>query len=304
MEIVTLLIHQNIIMVIYMACGYFLYKKKIITKAGSGDLGKMLLYLVMPMAIIKSYIREFSVDLLLSFLISFGISLMALILAILISKLCFKNTSVVKQFGSAFSNAGFIGIPLVQMVLGEEAVFYVASFVALLNILQWTYGVFIFTKDKSVISIKKIITNPIVIGLCIGLLLFFLPIQLPAEITSVISTLASINGPLAMIVLGTYLAQIRLSELFNDKGTYLCSVIRLFLIPVATALLLLALPDEYKTMKLALLFAAAAPVGANVAIFAQLYGQDYTEAVKDVCMSTVFSIVSMPVITLLMNTIG
>jgi len=57
-------------------------------------------------------------------------------------------------------------------------------------------------------------------------------------------------------------------------------------------------------MKLALLFAAAAPVGANVAIFAQLYGQDYTEAVKDVCMSTVFSIVSMPVITLLMNTIG
>ena len=163
MEIVTLLIHQNIIMVVYMACGYFLYKKKIITKAGSGDLGKMLLYLVMPMAIIKSYIREFSVDLLLSFLISFGISLMALILAILISKLCFKNTSVVKQFGSAFSNAGFIGIPLVQMVLGEEAVFYVASFVALLNILQWTYGVFIFTKDKSVISIKKIIPNPIVI---------------------------------------------------------------------------------------------------------------------------------------------
>ena len=92
MEIVTLLIHQNIIMVVYMACGYFLYKKKIITKAGSGDLGKMLLYLVMPMAIIKSYIREFSVDLLLSFLISFGISLMALILAILISKyLCCKT---------------------------------------------------------------------------------------------------------------------------------------------------------------------------------------------------------------------
>ena len=107
-----------------------------------------------------------------------------------------------------------------------------------------------------------------------------------------------------MIVLGTYLAQIRLSELFNDKGTYFCSVIRLFLIPAATAVLLLALPNEFRTMKLALLFAAAAPVGANVAIFAQLYDQDYTEAVKDVCMSTVFSIVSMPVITLLMNTIG
>lgn len=301
MEIVLLLIRQNIIMAIYMAFGYFLYKKKIITKTGSGELGKTLLYLVMPMAIIKSYIREFSLDLLIGFVLSFVLSLLALILAILISRYCFRNTSVIKQFGCAFSNAGFIGIPLVQMVLGDEAVFYVASFVALLNILQWTYGVFIFTRDKSVVRIGKIISNPILIALEAGLVLFFLPIQLPNEISTVISTLASMNGPLAMIVLGTYLAQIRLCDLFKEKETYLCSAVRLILIPIATMLLLLILPDKFETLTLALMFAAAAPVGTNVAIFAQIYKQDYTEAVKDVCMSTVLSIFSMPVITLLMN---
>lgn len=303
MEVATLLIRQNIIMALYMALGYFLYKKKIITKAGSGDIGKMLLNLVMPMAIIKSYIRDFSRDLFQGFLISFVISLAALILAIMISTVCFQKKSVIKQFGAAFSNAGFIGIPLVQMVLGEEAVFYVASFVALLNILQWTYGVFIFTRDKSVISLKKIATNPIVLALCAGLLLFFLPVTVPAEINTVISTLASMNGPLAMIVLGTYLAQIKFTELFKTKETYLCTAVRLLLIPAATVCLMLIIPDRFETMRLALLFAAAAPVGANVAIFAQIYGQDYTEAVKDVCLSTVLSIVTMPVITLLMNII-
>lgn len=150
---------------------------------------------------------------------------------------------------------------------------------------------------------KKIITNPIVIGLCIGLLLFFLPVTVPAEINTVISTLASMNGPLAMIVLGTYLAQIKFIELFQDRGTYFCASIRLLLIPIVTAVLMLVIPSEFETMKLALLFAAAAPVGANVAIFAQIYGQDYTEAVKDVCLSTILSIISMPLITLFINII-
>ncbi len=303
MEIATLLVRQNIIMALYMALGFFLYKKRIISKAGSGDIGKMLLNIVMPMAIIRSYIRDFSWDLFHGFLISFLFSLAALVLSIVISTICFQKRSVIKQFGAAFSNAGFIGIPLVQMVLGEEAVFYVASFVALLNILQWTYGVFIFTKDRSVISLKKIATNPIVIALLAGLLLFCLPVTVPAEINTVISTLASMNGPLAMIVLGTYLAQIRLTDLFKDKETYLCAAVRLLLIPIATACLMLLLPKQLETMKLALLFAAAAPVGANVAIFAQIYHQDYTEAVKDVCLSTVLSILTMPMITLLINII-
>lgn len=303
MQMIILLVQQNIVMALYMIIGYLLYKKRIISKEGSADIGKMLLYVVMPMAIIKSYIRHFSVEMLRGFMISFMFSLAALAVAILISKICFKKKSVVKQFGSAFSNAGFIGIPLVQMVLGDEAVFYVASFVALLNILQWTYGVFIFTQDKTVISLKKIVTNPIVISLCIGLILFFLPVELPSVMIIVISTISAMNGPLAMIVLGTYLAQIRMSELFTDKETYLCAMVRLLLIPLATAAILHVLPESFISMKTALLFAAAAPVGANVAIFAQLYKQNYKEAVKDVCMSTILSIITMPLITLLINVV-
>lgn len=301
MDIVLLLFRQNIIMFIYLLIGYLLYKKHLITAQGSGEIGKILLYVIMPIAIINSYMKDFSKEMLIGFLLSFLAAAVSLILAILISTLVFHKKSAIRQFGAAFSNAGFIGIPLVQMTLGSDAVFYVASYVALLNILQWTYGVFIMTKDKSTVSPKKIITNPIVISLIAGLLLFFLPIELPDMLTSVIGTLASMNGPLAMIVLGAYLGMTPIKELFTDRLTYLCAAVRLVLIPLLTIPVLFLIPSEYMNIRIAVLLAAAAPVGSNAAIFAQLYKKEYTDAVKDVCLSTVFSIISMPLIIGLAN---
>lgn len=116
MDIIILLLKQNLVMFVYLIIGYFLYKKKLVSTQGSADIGRILLYIVMPVAILKSYL-------------------------------------------AAFSNAGFIGISLVQMTLGEEAVFYVSSFVALLNILQWTYGLVTITRDKSLVSMKRLRTN-------------------------------------------------------------------------------------------------------------------------------------------------
>lgn len=296
MFIVRLLFRQNIIMFIYLLIGYSLYRRKLITAQGSGEIGKVLLYVIMPVAILKSYMKEYSGEMLAGFLISLLAAFGSLMLSILVSTLVFRKKSTIRQFGAAFSNAGFIGIPLVQMTLGEEAVFYVASFVALLNILQWTYSVFIITGDKSQVSLKKITTNPIVISFIAGLLLFFLPIEIPEMVTNVIGTLAAMNAPLAMIILGAYLAQVRLRELFTDRLTYLCTAVRLIVIPVLTIALFLVVPDKYGTVRLAVMLAAAAPVGSNVAIFAQLFHKEYTEAVKDVCLSTLFSILTMPLI--------
>ena len=220
MDIVLLLLKQNLIMFLYLLIGYFLFRKKLVSTQGSADIGRMLLYVVMPIAIIKSYLVDFSMEKLEGLAVSFVLAILSLLLAIVIARLFFKKDSGIERFGVAFSNAGFIGIPLVQMTLGEEAVFYVASFVALLNILQWTYGVLVITGDKSAISFAKIRTNPIVLSFMAGILLFFLPVSLPAAVTGIIGTIASMNGPLAMIVLGVYLAQIPLKSLFTDKKVY------------------------------------------------------------------------------------
>lgn len=303
MDIVFLLLKQNIIMFVYLLIGYFLFRKKLVSTQGSADIGRTLLYVVMPVAIVKSYLVDFSLEKLEGLAVSFVLAILSLLLAILVARIFFKKENGVERFGVAFSNAGFIGIPLVQMTLGDEAVFYVASFVALLNILQWTYGVLVITGDKSVVSFAKIRTNPIVISFLAGLLLFFLPIHLPAAVTGVIGTIASMNGPLAMIVLGVYLAQIPLKSLFTDKKVYLATAVRLLVIPALTIVLMMIFPDKYHMIKLTILIAASAPVGSNVAIFAQIYDKDYTQAVKEVCMSTLFCIITLPIMLGIANLI-
>ncbi|HBA98275.1 MAG TPA: hypothetical protein DCZ23_09215 [Lachnospiraceae bacterium] len=303
MEIVLLLLKQNLIMAVYLLIGYFLFKKKLVGREGSADIGRMLLYIVMPVAVLKSYITDFSVEKLEGLAISFVIAALALLLSIILSRIAFNKEQGVERFGTAFSNAGFIGIPLVQMTLGAEAVFYVSSFVALLNILQWTYGILAMAGDRSAISFKKIRTNPIVLSFLAGLLLFFLPTGLPEAVNSIVVTIASMNGPLAMIVLGVYLAQIPLQSIFTDKIAYKCSLFRLIIIPLLTIVLMMAFPAKYLTIKLTVLIAAAAPAGSNVAVFAQLYGKDYTAAVKEVCLSTVLCILTMPLIIGIANAV-
>ena len=296
MEMVILLLKQNFIMLIYLLIGYFLYKKHLVSIQGSGDIGRILLYVIMPVAIVRSYLADFSVERLEMLAVSFVLAVLSLTLSIIVSALLFQKKEGIERFGVAFSNAGFIGIPLVQMTLGDEAVFYVSSFVALLNILQWTYGVLVMTGDRSAISVRKIRTNPIVVSFLAGIILFFLPVSLPGTIQGIVGTVASMNGPLAMIVLGIYLAQMPLKALFTDRMAYKCSIVRLMVIPLLTMVIMMIFPAKYAAVKLTILIAAAAPVGSNVAIFAQIFKKDYLAAVKEVCLSTVFSVVTLPIV--------
>lgn len=296
MEIVVLLLRQNLVMLVYMMIGYFLYKKKLVSAGGSADIGRILLYIVMPAAILKSYLADFSRERLEGLFVSFLAALLSLLLSIAAARIAFSKEQGIERFGAAFSNAGFIGIPLVQMTLGEEAVFYVSSYVALLNILQWTYGLVTITGDRSLISVKRLRTNPIILSFLAGIALFLLPVSLPETAENVVGTIAAMNGPLAMIVLGVYLGQVPLRSLFSGRVVYRCALMRLIVIPVLTMALLFVFPEKYHMLKLTILIAASAPVGSNVSIFAQLYGQDYMQSVKEVTLSTLLCIITLPLI--------
>ena len=103
------------------------------------------------------------------------------------------------------------------------------------------------------------------------------------------------NAPVAMIILGIYLAQMKLRDLFTDRAVYLCALMRLIVIPLATAAVLALIPGN-EMLKMSVLIVAATPVGSNVAIFAQMAGVDYTQAVKDICLSTLLCIVTIPLV--------
>lgn len=296
MALAFILLKQIVVMFLLMSIGYGLFKAKKITLQGNKELGILLIYVILPASIIKSYITDYSQEKLYGLFVSLLAAIAALAVSVIISRFVFGNRQKVEHFGTAFSNAGFLGIPLVKVIVGESAVFYVAAFVALLNILQWTYGVVVMSGSREAISFKKIATNPVIISLGIGLFLFISQLAVPSIFTDTIAILGNMTAPVAMITLGVYLAQMKFQELFQEKWAYLSTLLRLIIIPVITLGLLTLLPVQYRDIKLTILIAAAAPVGSNVAIFAQLNGLDYTRAVKSICLSTLFCIVTMPIL--------
>lgn len=282
-------------MFLLIAVGMFLVKKGYLSEQGGKDLGAILLRVVIPCVILKSYITEYTAERAIDLAVSAAMALLALLVVMVISFLVFGTKRSIENFGASFCNVGFIGIPLVQAVLGEGAVFYLASFIALLNILQWTYGVFILTGDKETVRIKTIAANPVVLAFFGGLLLFFLRIPVPQVIVSTLSSIGSMNTPLAMIILGTYLAKMNFREMFAAKSAYVCTILRLILIPAATLLVLSLIPGVKTEIRQVILIACGTPVGSNIAIFAKQYEKDYRLSVVTVCLSTICCIVTVPV---------
>ncbi len=299
MEAALIAVKQTAVMFLYMLAGYCLFRTKKLTEKGSREIASLLVCLVIPVVIINSFCVEFSAEQLTKLGISTLLGAAALAIAMGISHLVFRKNPIA-DFGTAFSNAGFMGIPLVRAALGSEAVFYLVGITAMLNILQATYGVSVLTGGKKKSSLRAVLMNPILIGSVIGLVLFLsgLGAKLPGVITTTIGGISSLNSPLAMLVLGAYLAQGSFKKLITSLSGYYVSLWRLVLIPAVTVGVFLLLPGD-GNMKLAVLLAAAAPVGANVAVYSQLNDLDYSYACQIVALSTVLSVATMPLVSLL-----
>ena len=291
--LILILLRQIAIMALLMAVGIYLSRKGFLSPQGTKDLGAILLRIIIPCVIVKSYITTYSRERLLELALSAGLALVAFILAMGIAYLVYGKRRRIENFASAFCNAGFIGIPLAQAVIGDEGVFYMAASVALLNLFQWTYGVYIMTDRKDSIRAKTIVKNPVVIAIVVGIALFLSRLPVPGILTSTLGYIAGMNTPVAMILMGTYMAKLPWRKLL-DKRAYGCVLLRLVVIPAVVLAVFWALPISNQNVALAAYLAAVTPVGANICVFAQQYDCDYEFSVVTVCLSTVLSIVTVP----------
>lgn len=173
----------------------------------------------------------------------------------------------------------------------------------MLNLFQWTYGVFIITENREAIKLKKIICNPVFISLIVGIGIFVLNIPIPETIKRTVGFIAGMNSPVAMIILGVYLSKIEIKSIFTNKDIYFCVLLRVIIIPVITLFIFYFLPIDNMLIIMIILIAACTPVGANIVIFAQQYDKDYLLSLKTVCLSTVISIITIPLFFMLVQII-
>ena len=290
-------LEQTGIMFLMMTVGYVLFKGKLLSREGTLQLGALLINAVLPCAILNSFVSASEIPNA-TVLLAFGLCLLAVLLSTLISRLLFKADGIA-NFAASFSNAGFMGIPLIQALLGTRAVVYAAPFIAILNVLQATYGMWLITGSRKMVSPKKLMLNPILLSLVVSLAVYLTRLPVPAVIGKTISGIAAMNAPLAMFILGAYLAQSDILGLFVEKKLYMVSLVRLLIVPAATLLVFRLIPGVSRELLLSIIVAACAPVGSNVAIYAQRGGGDYAYACKTVCLSTLFSILTMPLVIML-----
>lgn len=296
METALIVFRQTAVMFLYMFGGYLLFKTDKMTIKGSRDIASLLVWLVIPTVIVNSFCVERTAAKTIELLQSALISALGLIVAMIIAKLIYRNRPV-DNFGAAFSNAGFIGIPLVQAALGDQAVFWIVPIVAMLNMLQWSYGVSLLTGKKSAVGIKHLVYNPILVSIMIGLLIYFTGLgqHLPKIVSTALGGISALNAPLAMIVLGSYLAQSDIRNMLTSPNLYLLCAVRLLLIPTVTLIVFRFMPVRIDILLTAFI-ALSTPIGANVAVYAQLYDCDYPYACQTVTLTTLLSIVTLPLV--------
>ena len=295
MSVTMILFQQIAIMFLLAGIGYLMFFCKKISPEGAKSLANILLYLSLPCVIIRGFLVERSPAATTALLVSAAAALVILGISVLVSRIFFRKDPIA-NFAGAFSNPGFFGIPLITACIGEDAVFYIATFIAFLNLLQWTYGVHTLTGKTESLTPRKILTAPFMIATLIGIFFYFSGLAMPKLLYSCVSFLSGLNTPLAMFTIGIYLAQSNMAEMLKKRTLYQISLVRLVITPLLALGLLCLLPAKYSALKTALLIAAACPVGSNVAVYAQLHNKDYPYAVETVVISTLFSALTIPLL--------
>lgn len=291
-----IILQQTLTMLLLMCIGVVLTRIGILNDAVSGALGKLLVSCIIPCVTIRSFMVPMAEGGLGMLGQSAVLGIASLAVAMAVSFAIFSRQAPEQDFAAAFSNAGFVGIPLVTATIGEEAVFYIAPMISFLNILQWTYGEWLLTGDSKKVQIKTVLLNPVLMATVIGIVIYVTQLPVPGVVSKSIEMLADTNTPLAMLVLGSYLAKVPLRSLVADARVWTCSAVRLVVVPLVMVLLIRISGIGTGEMVQALFIASAAPVGANVAIFAQQCDADYEFSVRLVCLSTLLSVASVPAV--------
>lgn len=296
MESAITVFYQIIKMFLMMSVGYVLYKKAIINDDTTSRLSSILLMATTPCTIINPFNQAFSMEKLEGLIVSTLLSFFVYGLNILLANLLFKKHERIEKFATVFPNAGFLGIPLVSGVLGAEAVFYLAPSFAVFYLVAWTWAVVVMSGRKDTVSFKKIITNPCIWAIFIGLAVFLMPVKPFAPVMEAVSSMGSMTTPLAMVILGAYLAKNPLNEIFTNATAYRVSFYRLVLAPAVLFFFLGFLPERYHMIRMVILISCSAPVATLVPIFAQMFDRKTALGAQIVSLSTILCLITMPVL--------
>ncbi len=291
-----------IIIFLLIGVGFVLQKLKFFTPEGIKQMTNLLLNVVTPCVLIQAYQKEFKTELAYQLMYTALFTVLILSLSAVLCRFIFKkeptNRYRIDAFASIYSNCGFMALPLLSAVLGSDGVFFGSGYLAVFTLFYWTQGVYVMTENKKDLSVKKALMTPGIIGTFVALILFFTGVKLPHVVREAVGHLANLNTPVAMVILGTYLVNIDFKKVISDLSILRVCIVRLIIIPViAIGVAYLIRLDP--TVAKAVLISSACPTAAVTTLFATKYNLDADYSSRIVSISTLLSVVTIPLITIL-----
>lgn len=305
MQISILLMQEIIKLFVIMFMGYAVVKAGLMKSSESKSVSVILVYLVIPCVIIKAFQVDYTPDvqkgLFLAIAAAVAIHILFLLITVPLKKIF--QMDVIEQATSIYSNAGILVIPLVQELLGQDYVIYSSAYIAVQLILLWTQGKNMLCEEEK-LEWKKIFLNVNIISIIAGIVLFLFRIKLPAGVQDVLGMMNNMIGPLGMLLAGMAIAEVPLKSIFTKKRNYLSVALRLLLYPVLGLFLMKAIQivvnlENSSQILLTVYLACVTPACASVTSMAQLYDKDAAYASSLYVLTTLLSIVTMPVMVYL-----
>ena len=293
------MVNTQLLLFLYMFCGFCISRAGIIREDNRTVLVRLLMDVAMPMMVLDAFNRPTTREEILSSVWVIVISLLGCVITGLIGLMLWKNQpknrKKVLMYASMFSNAGNAGLPIISLVFGPVGVFYASMYLIPPRILQWTVGLGLFVKPEKGGWVKNVLLNPMVVMIYIGAFLMATQWQIPGVFGTAISNLGDMTAPLSMILIGATLAHIDWKMLM-DRSVLVTSLFRLIVFPLLFAVALKLCRVDELTMNICVILLAM-PVASNTAAMAERYGGDYVFASACVSVSTLLSILTVPVIT-------
>lgn len=305
MEISFLLFKQIAQFFIMIIMGYTLVKLKIVKSEDSKVLSMVCLYLIMPCVIINSFLIDFTPEKLKGLGLAVGVAIVIHFVAWIFIKILGKvlNFNPVEKASVMYSNAANMVIPVAMSVLGDEWVLYSSAFVSVQLVLLWTHCKSMLSNEKG-FELKKIYTNINLIAIFIGILLFITKIHIPSVLQGTLKSVGGTVAPISMIITGMIMAGAELKKVFSNGRIYLVLFFRMIFFPFIVFLIIYFtgitnVMDNGAMILLVTFIATITPTASSITQMAQVYGNNEQYAGAINIMTTIASIVTMPIMVAL-----
>lgn len=299
--------NQVAILCIMILVGYYACKRDILNREANQKLSDLLLSITLPCMILTSFQFDFSAAVLYDagriLIIASLIHLFSAGVAKALYKKSPWQTASVLRFATIFSNAAFMGFPVIDSLYSQIGVFYTAIYVVVFNLFAWSYGVVLFTGQKDWSSLKSSLQNPGIVATIVGLILYAASVRLPLPLFKALNLVGSMTTPLSMLIIGTLLAKADYKDLFRGRHLLSGIAIRLLGLPLLLFAILHSLGITGVVANV-LVLVTAMPAAAITVIFAEKHQADALLASRFVALSTLLSLVTLPGLILFLSAVS